>query len=334
VLRSRIRRLLTVLSVSLLAIASLGISPVSAANPDWDITIVPTPATVGAGRDAGFIVTVLNDGTSQINKLSVTTTALDTPNAAPVYISTLAYSTGASASCPIAVPQICQIGTLEGGTSVTFTVAYAVPSGARGDFELEVAIRAGTGDTDSDGPKGKSRGDAYKETEAATIGTGDFDGGFVVGGDAYQTNPNLGPRNIQSTALTGAPELVPVMIEDGIATLDDCDNVADDPACASLFGEWSRLNVNNGNDGNPFGTPFKVTLVVRGSSVPGNPDPEDVVFVHVLDDGSIVVIEDACTFAGANPVPTNPECLTARKAGSNWVLEVWLLRNGFGRGGF
>ena len=328
----RFRRLISLTAVATLAAGTLGIGTVSAANPNWDIDIVAVPPTVGAGHDAGFVVTVTNDGPSQINALSVTTTALDTPDAAPTYISMLVYSTGAVAPCAIGSPQTCQIGTLEAGVSVTFTVAYAVPGGARGNFELEVAIRAGTGDTSADGPKGKSRGDAYMETESAEIGSGDFDGGFVVGQDSYQTNPSITNRNIQSTALSDTEELIGVMIEDGITSIAQCNATTGGPACANLFGEWSSVNVDNGT---AFDEPFKVTLVVRGSSVPGGVSAEDIVVVHVHD-GTIEVIGDSagerCATANSEPT-TPPGCVYAERVGPNWQIVVWLFDNGSLRGG-
>jgi hypothetical protein len=341
--------LLTVSTSAVLALMLLGVGSATAANPTWDIIIEPTPPKVGVGHEAGFVVAVENDGPSQINALSVTTTALETPTAAPVYISDLEYSTGLVAECEKAFPQTCQIGTLEAGVTVTFTVAYAVPTGASANckndlnqtvpcFRLEVSLRAGTGDTESDG-KGKSRGDAYKESGFAEIGSGNFDGGFVFGEDVYQTNPNLGPRNIQATTLAEAQELVSVMIEDGITTNADCDAAEDNAACAGLFGEWSSLDVGDDPDDPPFTTPFKVTLMVRGSAVPGGATEEDIVVVHVLDDGTVDVIgddipdEETCAFSGTDPVPTNAECLTVTKVGGNWRIEVWLFRNGFVRGG-
>lgn len=329
-IRQRFGRFLTVSTSAVLALMLLGVGSVTAATPDWYITIVPSPGEVGAGHDAGFVVTVGNDGPSQINALSVTTEALDTPGVAPTYISALAFNTGGSVSCAIAVPQKCQIGTLVDDQSVTFTVAYAVPATATGGFELNVAIRAGTGDTTSDGPKTSSRGDSFDVTEAATIAGGNFDGGFKVGGDTYQTNPSLGTRNIQSTSLSGAPEFVAVTIEDGPSIQATCDWTGDpgDDPCAGLFAEWSQLNVNYGNDGASFGTPFKVTLKVRGG--PGG--NADVQVVHVLDDGSVDVIDETCTF-GTGPTPTNAECLVAEKNGSVWTIDVWLFQNGFIRGG-
>ena len=327
-IRERLGRLFTMGLSAVLALMLLGVGSVTAATPDWFITIVPTPDKVGAGNghDAGFVVTVGNDGPSQINALSVTTKALDTPGVAPTYLSDLAYNTGGSVSCAIAVPQTCQIGTLVAGQSVTFTVAYAVPSTETGNFELNVSIRAGTGDTESDGPKKSSRGDAFDLTRSATIAGGNFDGGFVFGADIYQTNPALGNRNIQATSLTGAPQLVPVTIEDGIPSDADCDAVGDDPACVGLFGEWSLLNVKDGNGGVPFETPFKVTLMVRGG--PGA--NADVQVVHILDDGSIDVIDETCAFSGATPTT---ECLVAMKNGNVWTIDVWLFTNGSIRGG-
>ncbi len=325
-IRKRFDRVATVFTSAVLVLMLVGAGTVSAATPDWFITIVPTPDEVGAGHDAGFVVTVGNEGPSQVNALSVTVKALDTPGVAPSHLSSLAYNTGGSIPCAIAVPQTCQIGTLVAGQSVTFTVAYAVPATATGDFELNVAIGAGTGDTQSDGPKKSSRGDSFDVTAAATIRGGNFDGGFKVGGDVYQTNPILGTRNIQSTSISGAPELVPVTIEDGIASDTACDTAADDPACVGLFGEWSLLNVKDGNGGVPFGTPFKVTLMVRGG--PGG--NADIQVVHILDDGSIDVIDETCAFSGATPTT---ECLVTVKNGNVWTIDVWLFTNGSIRGG-
>jgi hypothetical protein len=331
VTRKRLGRLATLFTAAMTASMLLGVGAVSAANPSWDIITTPTPAKVGAGHDAGFIVTVVNNGPSNINDLRVTLTTKDTPTAAPTHVSSLVYRidgelTGETATCaPAGVPLTCLIGTLEDDESVTFTVAYFVPLGTTGAFDLNVAIRAGTGDVDGGN---NSRGDKYDENAAATIGSGNFDGGFVVGAETYQTNPSLGNRNIQSTALTGVEQLVPVMIEDGIPSDTRCDSVLDDPDCGSLFGEWSLLNVNNGNGGEPFADAFKVTLKVRG----GPSSSADVQVVHILDDGTIDVISLDCTY-DSEGAPTNAECLTAVKNGNVWTIDVWLLSNGSIRGG-
>src|SRR5688572_21842158 len=81
VIRKRFDRVATVFTSAILVLMLVGAGTVSAATPDWFITIVPTPDEVGAGHDAGFVVTVGNDGPSQVNALSVTVKALDTPGA-------------------------------------------------------------------------------------------------------------------------------------------------------------------------------------------------------------------------------------------------------------
>lgn len=329
--RKRLGRFATLLTAAMTASMLIGAGTASAANPTWDIVITPTPTTVGAGHNAGFIVTVVNNGPSNINDMRVIVTPKDTPTAAPTYLSPLVYAIGGTANCISSVPLTCLLGSLEDDESVTFTVAYAVPSGMTGNFDLNVAIRAGTGDPDG---KNNSRGDKYAEDSFAVIASGNFDGGFVVGSDTYQTNPTLGNRNVQSTALSGAPALIPVTIQDGITTNASCDSAADNAACDSLFGEWSELHVNNGNGGVPFGTAFKVTLVIRGSAVPGGTSAGDIQVAHVLDDGTVDVIGDTsdeiCDSATA---PTNAECILATKVGSNYQIVVWLFRNGSIRGG-
>lgn len=329
---SRIRRTLSTLSVALLALTVLGVSPVTAATPSWAIDIVPLPATVKAGNDAGFWVTISNNGPSQINALSaVVTTDPETPW---VYYSGLTFTPTGSGSCSGSPTLECSLGTLNAGASVSFVIAYTVPEDARGTFDLNVAIRAGTGDTGSDS-KGKSRGDKYDVTAKTSLSTSaNFDGGFVIGQDYFETNPSLTNRNIQSTRLDRAAQYVGVFVEDGITTGITCNETVD-PGCtdelSGLFAEWSRIHVGLGAT---FAQPFKVTLVIRGASVPGGVTESNFEVVHVLDDGSVDVIDLACTYAGTDPVPTNAECRTVTKAGSNWIVEVWLFQNGSLRGGW
>lgn len=332
----RRRRFMTVLLGATLAAALAGPALVVAKNPTWDITFVQIPHTVAPGNDAGWEVTIWNNGTSTINDLTATFTALDTPTALPTYSSDLQYSSGGPGSCDTASGLfVCSIGTLVAGAYVSIVVAYAVPADQTGTFDLNVAIAAGTGNTGSDGP-GKSRGDAFDKTSSTAVSHDpNFDGGFVPeGGDTYQTNPDITNRNIQSTALSGSAELIGVTIEDGITRDPDCNSTTPDPACANLFGEWSAVHVG---DGSPYATAFKVTLVVRGSAVPGGLSPEDIVVVHVLDDGSVDVIGDdsseRCLSATTAPAAP-PDCIYVEKVGSNWQIVVWMFQNGTLRGGW
>lgn len=329
--RKPIGRFATVLTASSLALMLLGVGSVTAATPNWDIDIVKLPATVAPGRHAGYEITVSNAGPSNINALSVTVTPTDTPAATPAYVSAFVYTAGGPASCTTTGLLVCQVGTLVARASVTFRVAYLVPAGESGAFDLSVSLRAGTGDTGSDGGN-NSRGDKYTETAATALGSTNFDGGFDVNGLAvYQTNPSLGRRNVQSTQLTSPASLIPVTIEDGITSGVTC-SVETNAACGRLFGEWSKLNVDGGT---PFATPFKVVITLLGNAVPGGTGADDIVVVHVLDGGGIDVIGDAANEIcdSTTGTPTNAECITVTKVGNNYQIVVWLFQNGSIRGG-
>jgi hypothetical protein len=212
-----------------------------------------------------------------------------------------------------------------------------VPSDQTGSFDLNVGLVAGTGNTESDTP-GQSRGDKKTFTDSTPISqSSNFDGGFVVNDVSYSTNQNIGRRNIQATLLESPAIHIGVTIEDGSTTGVTCDGTTDpetvNPACDRLFGEWSKLNVD---DSALFGTPFKVTLLVYGSAVPGGTSVDNIVLVHVLDNGSVDVIGDTADEIcdSTTTMPSNAECITVTKAGNNYKIVAWLFQNGGLRGGY
>jgi hypothetical protein len=331
VIRNRLGRIATVITAGTLALMLVGVGGVAAKNPSWTISITKLPPTVGAGHEAGYTVVVTNLGPSNINTLSMLVTTPVTPGAAPTYFSGLAWNyggpeigctgTGPGGSGPLA----CDLGTLSGSPSqsVTFTVAYHVPTGTTGSFDITVAIQSGSGNTGSDG--GTSRGDAFSKSDSTGIGNSqNFDGGFSVTGDTYQTTGSLGRNNKQSTKLETTDTIIPVTITDGVTTYP-CDS--GDPQCSRLIGEWSVLNVNNTH--NLY--PIKVTLLIWGGAVPGGLSTSDIFLVHADGTGAETPVKTACD---ANP-PTNADCLVSvTKVGNNYQIVAWLKHNGSIRGGF
>ena len=331
------------LSVGLLAALAIGVGPASAANPTWAVSFDPTPNRVAPGKDAGWHVTVTNNGPSNINDLRITITS---PDAAapglPSYFSGILLASGSQAVCSTSTGAlVCPVGTLGDNQSVTFTVAFAPSSSQLNSVRVVIGLRAGTGDTDTDAP-GKSRGDKKDFPFSTPVSTStNYDGGFVIEATepAFSTNQVLGRRNVQATALESFPSTIGVAIEDGPDLTVTCDGTEApetvNPACNRLFGEWSKLNVD---DGATYNTPFKVTLLVLGSAVPGGTSVEDIVLVHVLDDGTVDVIGDAedgsevCD--STTGTPTNADCITVTKVGGNYKIVAWLLQNGNIRGGF
>ena len=109
-------------------------------------------------------------------------------------------------------------------------------------FDVLFSLRAGTGDTGSDG-NGSSRGDSYVKPAHTTIRTdNDFDGGFVVGtgSQLYDTQGTLGRQNKQNSSVKVSDTILPVTIEDGSGVQDG--NTCTIAECAGdTVGEWTRI---------------------------------------------------------------------------------------------
>jgi hypothetical protein len=325
--RSRIRRFLGLTAAAALTLAALGAGAVTAKTPDWVITFDRLPATVAPGNDAGYAVTVKNNGTSTINRARFSATPATTPTATPSYFSGLSWVQGGpEVGCTSTGTLVCDLGTMDAGEEFNFVVAYAVPASASGKFDVTFFMEAGTGNV---GGKNNSRGDKLEVTASTNLnGTQNFDGGFTVDDFSYATGGNLGRNNKQTSQADVTDELITVMVQDGI-TDNLCDE-DDDAACADLIGEWTRLTVP-GNDGY-----IKLTLNIWGGSVPGGTQPGDIFLVHVLDDGTTVEIigddpSEIC--ADANTAPASGECIKVTKVGNNYKIVAWLEENGSLRGG-
>ena len=320
------------MSAALLGAAALAAGPVAAANPTWRVDFDRLPNVVAPGNDAGWFVTVTNDGPSNINDLNITVTSEELGDL-PSYFVGMDLSSGGTESCSTATGAlVCNVGTLGDDQFVTFTVAFPVPDGEIGTFDLNIGLLAGTGDTGSDGP-GKSRGDKKTFTNSTPISQSpDFDGGFTADENTFSTNQNVGRRNPQASTVELVGDNIGVTISDGGVEPDpNCSTIVEDQ-CGRLFGQWTSLNVD---DNELFDSAFRVTLLVSGSTVPGGTDTDDVVAVHVLDDGTIDVIGDDPSERCANADDSaSAECVYVTKVGSNYKLYIWLFQNGGLRGGY
>lgn len=311
---------------------ALGVGPASAANPTWKITARLLPTEVAPGNNAGYFVTVENIGPSNINALTLKVTPESTPTGTtlnePSHFDGLTWNFGGPGSCTESGQLVCDLGTFAAGARVTFTVAYGVPTGTSGTFDVMFSLRAGTGDTGSDG-KGKSRGDQGDFPFSTDVNTtANFDGGFAVDETLFQTIGTLGRQNKQNSSVDSPESLVPVTIEE-LAPGD----VTCNPACPGAFGEWTALNVADNKDyDDETPTPFQVTIFVWGGAVPGGTSVDQIYVLHTTNAGATYEIREHCT--PSTGTPTNAECLTVTKVGSNYKIVVWLYQNGNLRGGF
>jgi hypothetical protein len=311
-------------------VAMLATSPVAAKNPSWYIEYTKLPIAVAAGNDAGYFVKVGNTGPSNINTLMLTVTPVATPTAAPSYFSGLTWNTGAHGSCtntgPAGVgPLTCDLGTVVPGQYVTFRVAFNVPAGSTGTFDVDIAIQSGAGNTGSD--PGSSRGDAKTVTAKTAINSSpNFDAGFVVDDLLYETTGSLGRGNKQNSSALVADTLLTVTVEDGSGVVAPTCDVA---GCSGAFGEWTYLDIPGNTN------LIKATLNIWGGSVPGGASADAIYLIHVLDDGTVDLIgDDGSRCTPTTGTPTNADCITVTKIGSNFRIVAWLHGNGNLRGGY
>jgi hypothetical protein len=361
VTRYRTRRLATVVSSALIGLLLLGTGIASANPPGWktshvdpipaDGVVAPSTATVF--NNVGYVVTIINNGKSNITALTLTT---DLPtsapnNGSPTYVGPVTYlGQNAIGHCSAANDGLlaCSFGSLNSLASVSVTVAYRTPTTATANctdpfvagfvpstdcFHFEAF---GNGSTTSDG--GTSHGDALSLWAHATVSSSaNFGGGFDINGAPAADNTNLGHGNVQSTAVTppaGANNIA-VTVEDGTGTL--VSSACKNPNNVPQFGECSKINVNAGHDysQDPSPKPFKVVITIYGGAVPGGTSVSDIYVLQTSDpkpDGTTTSIaigqNDVRCSSATNPTNAEVPCIVVTKVGSNYQIVLWLFHNG------
>jgi hypothetical protein len=290
-------------------------APAPASTPaGWTAAVVPLPAKVHNGADAGYRITITNGATSNISQLSLSGTDSPTFVGGP---------NGGSCSKP-GVPLTCSFGSLPGSNqaprnSVTIIVAYKTP--ATGQTFAESWVATTTGSTTSDG--GTSHGDTLAFSSSTSLTPdANFGGGFDKDRSTIGNDGSLGTGNQQSTQVTPPVAGVIATVQDGPDVSFDCQS-----ACTKTpFGEWSQVTVGAGDtfydtNGNPI--LFPVTLLVYGKTMPSGVKANSIQLVHVLDSNQGVdVLSTKC---GATPTLN---CLTVTKVGPNFKITGWVDQNG------
>jgi len=281
-------------------------APASASPPRWSMTVTNLPSTVGTGSAMGYRVTISNAGPSNISQLFLVTKTQQSP----AYVVT---SQGTCAA-PGAGPLACTFGALNARKSLTVVVAYAAPFTDTADAGDPVFQANSNGLTFSDG--GSSHGDTLTdphEKGTLTSSSHDFAGGFALTNAGVGTDDHLGDSNKQATSVTPPAADLVVTAEDGPSVSFACKNI-----CTKAFGQWSRINVGNGQT---FGTFFPVTLLVRASDAPSL---SQIKLAHVLDNGTTVQLNQ-CTSVLQN-------CIVVTPVGANVKITAYVDQNGGIRG--
>jgi uncharacterized repeat protein (TIGR01451 family) len=337
----RLRRLAAVVSTSLIALMLVGPASTSAAQPGWyfenvggpvkviDKALVYQPDTVAPGNDAGYTFRIANRGTSNIASLYLT----DLVDAVTTYVS----STRLGCS-PVGAQLSCSFGALNPGDFIDITVAYTTPESGSA---FAVTFQLNTTGVVVDKGSNNSHGDALNLVLSTALnGTKDFDGGFWLDPGTIANNPELGKKNIQAGEVTPPPSAVniPVTIQDGAQVVFSCPATL--PACANTFGEWTKVNVNNGAT---YADGIKVVIKIWGPAVPTGATVDTIDLIHVPDVGAAYTISTRCLNDSLNPdntdVPADAnsygdECITVTKNGNIYQIVSWQLDNGGNRSSY
>lgn len=283
----------------------VGAGPASAAPPNWVSSVERLPATVHNGADAGYDVTLTNNGPSNISSLFVVTAEAATFVGGP---------NGGACTSP-GVPLKCSFGALAAGQSVTIRVAFKTPSS--GSSYVQKFEANTTGATLSD-RKHTSHGDTLSfQATTALSNDKNFGGGFAKDSSPVTTNDSVGKTNVQSTEVVPPKAGVIATVQDGLPA----DAFSCAPTCTgTLFGDWSRVNVDNGAN---QGTFFPVTLTVYGKVLPKGATVDSVSLVHVTDTGGVEVMSARC-----GDTATPQDCIDVTQSGQNFVITGWVDQNG------
>lgn len=323
--RARIYRLSAALAAAVLALQLL-LPVVSAARPNWELKIDPTPPKAELGTAVGFFITFTNKGPSRVSQAFYVDDLAPFDPAVPD--PAVLYAQPSQGTCETSGELRCTLGAVNAGQSFTIEVGYPAPtSGSSIGYRGEVNS---TGVSFND--KGdNSHGDALRASASAGLATGggNFGGRFNLDENGSVANGQpLSGTNKQSATLSFLTANVGASIEDGLA--NNAFNCA--PACngVNFSGDWIRVIVDRGT---PQGEPFQVTTRIRNA---GSVDVNTAVVYHVLDTGQVVIIGDTTSeraTSTALPVPLAPDgsvFMQFVQDGNQTVLEVtvWLTKNG------
>jgi hypothetical protein len=241
-------------------LASAGI--VQASPPHWVMDVTALPASIQPDANAGYEVTITNNGPSNISALYLVTQTTD----APIYVDDS--GDGRNACTDKDVQLKCSFGALNANESVTVTVAYDVSATAKSydpGFEGNT-----TGEAFKD--PSRSHGDALVDldfTGTTVRADKNFGGSFnlVLGGAVFNAQTLTG-QNKQATKVENLPSNAAATVEDGPGATGTC-TTNTEIDCSKLFGEWSLVNVGDGG-------PYASAIVIKISYKSGTP----TAFVH------------------------------------------------------
>ena len=305
-IRARATRLAAVVSAVVVA-TTMFAGVASAAPPNWGMTVTKLPPSVSPGQPAGYAVDIVNNGPSNISQLYLT----DDNGQTPLEVTT---SLG---SCNASGPLFCSFGAVNPGVVVHVLVVYATPASGS---QFAVTFQLNTTGTTFTDVKNRSHGDLLTVPVSTALNNNKNFAGFynLNGNGAIHNDNNLSGNNRQSTGVKGLPAGMEATVEDGPGTTGTCTSSGPVP-CTALFGEWSVVTVNGGND---VAGGFIVTIQFKNGTPTG--------FLHSYGDPVQQEAIGPCPGGVAPLVTPTPGCFLW-DAGTS-TASIYTLYNGSFKG--
>jgi uncharacterized repeat protein (TIGR01451 family) len=169
-------------------------------TPRADLAIVKTgPATVTAGTDASYTVTVTNNGPSDAASVSWTDAVVS-----PLTFVSLTQTSGPAFGCTAGGTITCTIATLSAGATATFSLVLHVPASTApgGTVSNTAVVSASTSDPESDNNQSTASATVTTSADAGVVKTGPASVHAGTNITYTVTVTNAGPSDATTVSLT------------------------------------------------------------------------------------------------------------------------------------
>lgn len=306
-------------------------TPVSAGAASVSVAVaVSSPVTVTVGRHVAYPVHVRNTGPNTLNAVSVTGT---TPAG-------FTYAGATPSHCDQFVPS-CALGQLASGSDEQIVTFYFLVGGEvprTAQFQAVVYTAEGTTDNSDDQANNQDRWPSNIITTDVVAIQDDFVSGHGILGLNGIHDPLLSTGLAVSSANPhGTAVEVRRNAEVTIADLPPTALGPCPPGYPTCFGWGSSLDVGTDEDGIAEEFPEGIVVTMRwdSSQLPNGMTPRKLGVLHILDDGSLEIVNRSCVTDPGSGLVTNMPCfLTPPSKVQDRDIEAVMLwaHNGIGRG--
>jgi hypothetical protein len=292
-----------------------GPATILAALAPADHTATAVPGSVSPGERVAFDIHFKNTSSSNLASLSLDALTSDATPAGATLLGVEPFDRG---GCDTTSGDLhCAFGALNSLDEINLRVVYTTPD-VKGTFTVPFLFT-----TTGNAPQGKkSHGYNYPTDGVAILDdSANFAGAYTSEDGQLVTDIQVldKNKNPQFTQVTAPESLIGVTVGEEAIGVPTVPCPAEAGTC---FGQWSIISVNPGNvlDYTP---PGGIEVLIGYKGTIGNAK-----FVHVLDDGTVQLIEDQCSANPPTAAELKPGCFIINRVGGDSFVTLWIWKNG------